>query len=76
MSWNQIAGRWRSSLVKKLQEGYGLSETEANRKVESWLDWLQAQPSTLAAERSEADPARRAPSPAPSKSKSKSAIDR
>lgn len=46
MSLNPIADRWRTNLLGKLQDRYGLSEEEASRKVETWLDWLQGQPET------------------------------
>jgi VIT1/CCC1 family predicted Fe2+/Mn2+ transporter len=49
MSWDQIAKRWRTHLVNKLQERYGLAEEEARKKAEMWLQWLKKQPRTLVA---------------------------
>jgi hypothetical protein len=46
MSWNQFPANWRKSLVAKLQDRYGLSETEANSKVAAWLDWLPTRSSS------------------------------
>jgi hypothetical protein len=44
MNWNQIAKRWRKTLVNKLQERYGLAEEEARKKADAWLQWVRKQP--------------------------------
>ncbi len=43
MSWDQIARRWRTDLVDKLQDRYGLPENEARKRAETWLHWLKEQ---------------------------------
>jgi len=45
MRWDRIAKRWRKSLVKKLQERYGLAEEEARKKTDAWLQWISKEPS-------------------------------
>jgi hypothetical protein len=37
---SEIQETWRRSLVKKLQENYGLPADEAKTKVEVWLQWV------------------------------------
>lgn len=36
MEWNQFPDRWRIHFVQKLQDEFGLSETEARSKMEAW----------------------------------------
>jgi hypothetical protein len=35
-----VAKQWREHLVNKLQDHYGLSEEEALKKAEAWIDWF------------------------------------
>jgi hypothetical protein len=44
MHSDQIQQTWGSALVSGLQERYGLSEQEARRKVDEWLQSLKRNP--------------------------------
>ena len=39
-----IAKQWREHLVNKLQDHYGLSEEEALKKAEEWINWFNTEP--------------------------------
>ena len=43
MKWNQIAKQWRENLVEKLQDRYGLSEKDARKRANLWLEWVKKQ---------------------------------
>jgi hypothetical protein len=54
--WDPIAKEWRDNLAGKLQERYGLSEGEARKKADVWLQWVRQQsPQTLSLERNVAE---------------------
>jgi hypothetical protein len=44
MDWDQITGRWRVYLVQKLRERWGLTEIEAGKKADAWMEWLEKEP--------------------------------
>jgi hypothetical protein len=44
MRRNQISKERRQTLLKQLQERYGLTVKEATQKTEAWLQWVQKQP--------------------------------
>jgi hypothetical protein len=43
MKWNRIAKQWRENLVEKLQDRYGLSEKDARKRANLWLEWVKKQ---------------------------------
>ena len=43
MKWNRIAKQWRENLVEKLQDRYGLSEQDARKRANLWLEWVKKQ---------------------------------
>ena len=78
MGRNQLSKQWRTTLVNKLQERYGLTEEEAIQKTDAWLQLLGKQPlpqpHTLTAEGLDQHPSsRQSALMGPGKSRSRSA---
>jgi hypothetical protein len=40
MHLDQVRKTWRSAMVNKLKERYGIAEEEAQKKAEEWLLWV------------------------------------
>jgi hypothetical protein len=72
MEWTMFPDRWRKHFVQKLQDEFGLSETEAHSKLEAWSEGLPglSNPEISPAERLRARPMRSRGRSRPSKPKS------
>lgn len=40
MYLDQVQQVWRTSMIGKLKERYGLSEKEARHKADAWIQWI------------------------------------
>ena len=47
MYLDQVQQVWRTSMVGKLKERYGLSEKEARLKADAWINWINQGPQKI-----------------------------